>query len=175
MQKIKYSRLKLAIYGLFCGLFAWGGYWVWSNFTGSGAWFAGFMTLVMSGCLCIVLRYLLLDNTIAEIGRIEMRHHGLLGTKRIRYSEIGDVQIESSTSSGIFTSRHLTLVSLPGGFGKVRISESLLENRVGSIEAIVDQMANGSRIQADEVQHARRADPKPVPAARGGGFGRKSV
>ena len=180
MQKIKYSRVRLSVCLALLALFVWGGIWMMQTFDGKGAFMGGLAVLVMGCLMPIVLRYLLLDNTIAEIGRHEMVHHGLLGKKRIRYDQVTDVAIETQTTNGIFTSRHLLI---QGTFGKVRISERLLDRKAGSIDKILDLIANGPESEAKQARPARRLEPEaPAPTAtapHGGGrartFGRKAV
>lgn len=157
---------------------------MWVNFSGKGAFAGGLVATVMVFVLPFYLRYLI-DNRIASIGLAALDFHGKTGTRRIRFDQIEDVIIET-TRVNFFSQRHVAIKCAGGGFGRMRISEFLLEQRAGGIEGVLELIANGpAEPQQRRAQPARwideRASPAPAPAAvastgpRTRTFGRKPV
>ena len=191
MTTVSYSRIKLGIgLPLALGMF-WLGLWVWSNFTGSGAWAAAFMAAVMVFVAGFFLRYLV-DNRIATIGATTLEFHGLLGSRRVRYDQIAEMAIEVTKQNHV-TQRHLMIKPVSGAGGKMRIAEMMLEKRFGGIEGVLDLIdARESARPPEPFPLPRRAPTPPAAApsgwnergaqppatperARAGGFGRKGL
>jgi hypothetical protein len=188
MTTVSYSRIKLGI-ALPAALgMCWLGLWVWSNFSGSGAWAAGFMAVVMVFVAGYLARYLL-DNRIMTIGATSLEFHGLLGTRQLRLDQIAEMAIEVTKQNHV-TQRHLMIQPVSGAGGKMRISEMMLEKRLGGVERVAELIANGAHQPSPEPFPLPRRAPTPAaPAgwnergaptpsperARAGGFGRKGL
>lgn len=172
MQTIRYSRVKLAILLLACMMLGLFGAWLALNFTGRGGRLGGGVAVSMVIISPFLLRYLA-DNRIASIGRGMLDFHGMLGTSRIRFEDIADIDIE--TQSALFmTARHLKIVRT-GGFGwGWRIAEILLDHQAGGLENVLTLIEAGpSALPQRRTVPATRHNERPAPDARVRGFGRK--
>lgn len=177
MQDVCYSRLKLGVaLALSAGLF-WVGVWMTGMSDPKGVLAGWFFVAVMAFLLVHFSRYLL-DNRILSIGATGIEYHGLISTKRLRFDQIANVMIETTTVNYV---KNCSLVIVPaqGHGGKARIAERLLERRVGGLEALFDLIA--SRTNGPE-RRAAPSFPLPepvssgsVPEARVRSFGRKSA
>lgn len=192
MTTVSYSRIKLGIaLPLALGM-CWLGLWVWSNFSGSGAWAAAFMAVAMIFVAGFFVRYLV-DNRIVTVGVTSFEFHGLFGTRRLRHDQVAEMAIEVTKQNHV-TQRHLMIQPVSGAGRKMRIAEMLLEKRFGGCEGVADLIANGApEPQREPFPLPRRAPTAPaaapagwhergaqspaqlVAAARGGGFGRKGL
>jgi hypothetical protein len=190
MTTVSYSRIKLGIAVPAALGMGWLGLWVWSNFSGSGAWAAGFMAAAMVFVAGYFARYLA-DNRVMTIGATSLEFHGFLGTRRLRLDQIADIAIEVTKQNHI-TQRHLVIQPVSGAGRKMRIAEMMLEKRFGGVERVAEMIANGSRQPSPEPfplprraptpsaaspggWHERDATPPPAAPARAGGFGRKGL
>jgi hypothetical protein len=189
MTTVSYSRIKLGIaLPLALGM-CWLGLWVWSNFSGSGAWVAAFMAVVMIFVAGFIVRYLV-DNRIVTVGATSFEFHGLFGTRRLRHDQIAEMAIEVTKQNHV-TQRHLMIQPVSGAGRKMRIAEMLLEKRFGGCEGVAELIANGApQPQSEPFPLPRRAPTPsgsapagwpergastPAAPARAGGFGRKGL
>jgi hypothetical protein len=189
MTTVSYSRIKLGIAVPAALGMGWLGLWVWSNFSGSGAWAAAFMAVVMVFVAGYFMRYLV-DNRIMTIGATSLEFHGLLGTRRLRLDQIAEMAIEVTKQNHV-TQRHLVIQPVSGAGRKMRVAEMMLEKRFGGVEGVADLIANGARQPSPEPfplprraptppasdpagWHERGGTPPAAPA-RAGGFGRKGL
>lgn len=172
MQTIRYSRIKLAIGLAACVILALIGVWLAVNFTGKGGRVGGGVAFSMVLLSPFPLRYLV-DNRIASIGKGMLDFHGMLGTWRIRFEDIVDIDIESRQAL-FMTARHLKIVR-SGGYGwGWRIAEILLEDRAGGLEGVLDLLVKGpSALPQRRAVPATRQPELPAANGRVGGFGRK--
>ncbi|RNJ61687.1 MAG: hypothetical protein EDM03_15020 [Porphyrobacter sp. IPPAS B-1204] len=172
MQTIRYSRIKLGIGFAACVILALIGVWLAVNFTGKGGRVGGGVAFSMVLLSPFPLRYLA-DNRIALIGKGMLDFHGMLGTRRVRFEEIVDIDIESRQAL-FMTARHLKIVR-SGGYGwGWRIAEILLEDRAGGLEDVLDLIEKGPSALPQRRAVPAACQPEPLAAnGRVGGFGRK--
>lgn len=173
MLEVKYSRIKLVLSSVLLLGFAWGGFWVWSNFTGKGAFGGLMIAVVMLGLMPKMLRYIA-DNTILRVRGSKIEFCGIFGTKTYRLEDLAGSQIET-VDSGLASNRHLMLGDA-NWFTGARVAEGLLESRFRPIENLIAMVADAS--QGAPQRGARPAtrqvaeQPEVAPVRT---FGRKSV
>ncbi|MCK0128566.1 hypothetical protein [Erythrobacter sp. F6033] len=176
MFKVKYSRVRLSVYLVLVSLMAVGGFWVWSNFYGKGAFMGLLVAVIMVCCIPFALRYIFIDNTILEVRGNAIEFHGLFGTTRFSREDVLRSSVETTTTNGVASTRHLFLGDSSNFlFGK-RVSEQFLSSEFRPIEKLIVTLAEGgpasSRPGARPAK--RMEEPQPeMPQVRT--FGRKSA
>ncbi|MBV7259802.1 hypothetical protein [Erythrobacter crassostreae] len=176
MFKVKYSRARLSVYLFLILLMAAGGFWVWTNFDGKGAFMALLMAVVMVCCIPFALRYILLDNTILEVRGNAIDHHGLFGTTRFSKEDVLRSSVETTTTNGVASNRHLFLGDSDNFFLGKRVSEQFLASEFRPIEKLIVTIAEGGpasdRRRARPAQRIQESTPEVAPVRT---FGRKST
>ena len=173
MLEVRYSRVKIVLFSVLLLGFAWGGLWVWSNFTGKGAFGGLMIAVVMLGLMPKMLRYFV-DNTILRVRGSKIEFCGIFGTKTYRLEDLAGSQIET-VDSGLASNRHLMLGDA-NWFTGARVAEGLLESRFRPIENLIDMIVDATQSAPPRsAQPATRQQPAPAEAPPVRTFGRKSV
>lgn len=179
MKTVYYSRIKLVILALLSLLLLCGGVWMWLLFDGKGAFIGGLAIIIMPLVFCFALRYLV-DNTIATLGQNSFEYRGLLGSKNLAYSQITNINIET-TSVSFISHRNLIVKAEGSSPGKAKFIALLLEKSAGNLEGIINAIVSASEEPEQQARPARRLENPslafaPNPAAqRAHGFGRRGL
>ncbi len=168
MQKVKYSPASLIMMCIAMLGFILVGVIMFGSLHGKGA-FAGFLLLAVGLFgFPVMVRYLLGGCTILEYDHNFVTYHGILGAKRVRWSEIESLEVEKQTYNWIASNRFLKLRGPFGLLGYASVTERLLARQHRPIETLMDQIES---FAAGGVENSAEQPRQPVgmPAPRSTG------
>lgn len=184
MQTVRYSTSRVAMMCVALIGFIFAGVWAYGAFYGKAAFAGALIAAVGIVCLPMMARYLIGGGVILEYDRINVTFHGVLSTTRLRWDQVGGIEVEEQTYNWVAKNRYLKIKGPFSLLGYASVTERLLARDHRPIDKLLDQILTyleepqetpGVERAAAGMRSTVVVGAMSAPQIRGGGFGRKGL